>query len=70
MLEAAKWHSCAKGGFRSCEMRLGLRNHTRVPKGGFVAAKIFVDGGYGAAKLFRRGGPISQQTLDFAASPF
>ena len=88
-LWAAKWHSCAKGVFRSCEtpceigvwlrkleisrfgdfaaisqLRNGvtvLRNGTRVPRGGFAAAKIFAEGAIGlrnhfAAKWhFRRG---------------
>ena len=48
----------------------GLRNGTRVPKGCFATVKIFVGSDYGAAKWFRREGPISQQTLDFTASPF
>ena len=33
--------------FRSCEMRGGLRNGTRVPKGCFAAAKIFAEVGGG-----------------------
>ena len=57
-------------GFASVKWRLGLRNGTCVPKGVFAAAKIFTEEGYGAAKLFHRGGPISQQTLDFAVSSF
>ena len=37
----------------------GLRNGTRVPRGGFATAKIFAGGSYGAAKSFRSGGPFS-----------
>ena len=38
-----------------------------MPKVGFAVAKIFARCGYGAAKWFHRGGPISQQTLNFEA---
>ena len=52
---AVKWHSCAKGWFRSREtpfemvprLRNGgtwLRNGTRVPRSLFAATKIFVEG--------------------------
>ena len=56
-------------GFAAAKWRLRLRNGTRVTKEGFTV-KFFAERGYGAAKLFRKEGPISQQTLDFAASPF
>ena len=45
----------------------GLRNGTRVPRGGFAAAKIFAEGvmrlqnHFAAKGLFRSGGLISQQ---------
>ena len=45
----------------------GLRNDTRVPKGGFAAAKIFAEGAmrlrnhFAAKGLFRSGGLISQR---------
>ena len=35
-LGATKWHSCAKERFRSCEMRLGLRNWAFEGLGGFA----------------------------------
>ena len=57
-------------GFAIAKWRLRLRNGTRVTKEGFAVVKFFAERGYGAAKLFRKEGPISQQTLDFAASPF
>ena len=44
-----------------------LRNGTRVPRGGFAAAKIFAEEGVGLRNLFRSGGPFSQPNLDFAA---
>ncbi|WJZ82808.1 hypothetical protein VitviT2T_002533 [Vitis vinifera] len=81
---AVKWHSCAKGVFRSCEtpcemglwlrkleishfagfaaisqLRNGvtvLRNGTRVPKGGFAAAKIFAEGCVGLRNHFAEEG--------------
>ena len=43
-----------------------LRNGTRVPRGGFAAAKIFAEEGVGLRNLFRSGGPFSQPNLDFA----
>ena len=47
-----------------------LRNGTRVPRGGFAAAKIFAKEGVGLRNLFRSGGPFSQPNLDFAADGF
>ena len=39
--------------FCSCEMRVkGLRNGTRVPRGGFATTKIFVEGGMGLRNDF------------------
>ena len=46
-----------------------LRNGTRVPRGGFAAAKIFAEEGVGLRNLFRSGGPFSQPNLDFAETP-
>ena len=88
---AAKWHSYAKGVFRSCEtpceMRLWLRkleisrfrdfaaisqlrngvtvlrNGTRVPRGGFAAAKIFAEGCVGLRNHFAKEGYFRNQTL-------
>ena len=39
-----------------------LRNGTRVPRGGFAAAKIFAEEGVGLRNLFRSQTSISQQT--------
>ena len=44
-----------------------LRNGTRVPRGGFVTAKIFAEGGMGLRKSFRSRVAILQRRLDFAA---
>ena len=41
-----------------------------MPERGFAAAKNFVEGGLKAEKWFRRGGPISQQDLNFAEGTF
>ena len=51
--------------FRSCEMKGGLRNGTRVPMGGFVATKIFAERGHGAEKSFCSQGAFSQPRPDF-----
>ena len=49
--------------FRNYEMRLRATNGTRVPRGGFTAAKIFTEGVHGVAKSFRSQGPFSQGPL-------
>ena len=46
---------------------LQLRNGTRVPTGGFAAAKIFRWSSYEVAKSFHNERAFSQPTLDFAA---
>ena len=69
----AKWgYDCENWRFHALEisqLRNGvtlLRNGTRVPRGGFAAAKIFAEGGVGLRNLFRSEGPFSQPNLDFA----
>ena len=63
-----KWHSCAKGVFRSCE------NFRRGEYEDFAANGRFRSKYFGLAKLFRSQGPFSQgpflgceisQTMDF-----
>ena len=53
--------------FHSCEMKGGLRNGTRVPRGGFAVAKIFAEREHGTAKSFRNQGAFSQPMGVFAA---
>ena len=45
----------------------GLRNGTRVPRGDFAAAKIFVERGHGATKSFRSQWAFSQPRPNFTA---
>nr|CAN75853.1 hypothetical protein VITISV_025387 [Vitis vinifera] len=61
----AKWHSCAKGVFRSCEnfRRVGAWGYEIIsqPRGVFATDTSFRSALLGAAKSFRNQGPFSQR---------